>query len=330
MVESEGTRVKVAVIGLGRFGRLHALTIAGLAEAELVGLVARRTESVEALQAELPGVPGWIDLETALEECEAEAWVVASTTVSHVPITRRLLESGKTVLLEKPISEDLGEARSLEPFVADGSANLMIGHILLFNSEFRQVRDEAASRGPIAHIDCVRHRPASIVQDFAGENPLHAAMVHDLYMVQVLVDRADPIEVSCQYHRTADGEIDLALGQLQWENGPLASFSASYLTPGGMPPRGIDRMEVFGEGWAARAEANPRPVEVWGERSEWPMALEIRTDPEGATGMLAEELRCFCRVALGNQAVPVGATFADAIQVQQWMDRLAEAACPSR
>ncbi len=328
MKTSGAERVKVAVVGLGRFGRLHALTIAGLAEAELVGLVARRRESVEALQAELPGVAGFVDLEVALAECDAEAWVVATTTVSHVSITRRLLEAGKVVLLEKPISEDLVEARSLEPLVSAGSSNLMVGHILLFNSEFRQIRDEAAVRGRIAHIDCVRHRPASILEAFAGENPLHAAMVHDLYMVQVLVGGGDPIAVTCQYHRTSAGAIDLALGQLQWENGPLVSLSASYLTPEGMPPRGIDRMEVFGEGWAARAEPNPRPVEVWADRSEWPMALEIRTDPDGATGMLAEELRCFCRVARGEQAVPAGATYSDAIQVQQWMDRLAVAAEP--
>ena len=325
MATADGTRVKVAVVGLGRFGRLHSLTVAGLAEAELVGVVARRSESVEALQAELPEVPGWIDLETAISECQAEAWVVASTTASHVAITRRLLEAGKTVLLEKPIAEDLAEARSLEPLVAEGSANLMIGHILLFNSEFRQIRDEASVRGRIAHIDCVRHRPASIVKDFAGENPLHAAMVHDLYMVQVLVDRAEPGHVSCQYHRTIDGEIDLALAQLQWENGPLVSLSASYLTPEGMPPRGIDRMEIFGEGWAARAEANPRPLEVWGERAEWPMALEIRTDPEGATGMLAEELRCFCRVVRVLDSIPRGTSFEDGIQVMRWLDRLTEA-----
>ncbi len=54
----------------------------------------------------------------------------------------------------------------------------------------------------------------------------------------------------------------------------------------------------------------------------WPLALEIRTDLSGPTGMMAEELRCFCRVARGVQAVPVGATYSDAIQVQQWMGRL--------
>jgi hypothetical protein len=56
------------------------------------------------------------------------------------------------------------------------------------------------------------------------------------------------------------------------------------------------------------------------------MALEIRADAASATGMMAEELRCFCRVVRGQQSVPVGATYADALQVQQWMDRLAASA----
>lgn len=314
--------VKLGVIGLGRFGRLHSLTAEQLAEAELVAVVARRQESLDALAGELPRVRGWLNLEQAIAESGAEAWIVACTTAAHVPIAKTLLEAGKTVLLEKPISDDLEEAGSLAPLVRPDSGNLMIGHIVLFNSEFRQLRAEAARRGPIAHIDCVRHRPASIVEKFAGENPLHAAMVHDLYATQVLVDRAEPEHFSAQFHRTPGGAVDLALAQLQWKAGPVASFAASYLTPEGMPPRGFDRMEVFGTGWAARISPNPRPIELFAERADWPLPLEILTDETGATGMMAEEQRAFCRVVRGLQAVPVGAAYADAIQVQQWMARL--------
>lgn len=320
--------VKIAVVGLGRFGRLHSLTLKGLAESELVGIVARREESVAALTEELPGVPGWTNLEQAIAECEAEAWVVACTTSQHVAVARALLGAGKTVLLEKPVSENLDEALSLKALVKDDSSNLMLGHIVLFNSDFRALQDEAKRRGPISYIDSVRHRPASIVEDFAGESPLHAAMVHDLYMVQALVDRAEPTQFSSQFHRTTSGAIDLALAQLKWDNGPVANFAASYLTPSGMPPRGFDRTEVFGEGWASRMTPNPRPLEVWSEKAEWPFALEIRTDESGPTGMMAEELRCFCRVVRGEQAVPVGATYYDALQVQSWMARLDQPATP--
>ncbi len=314
--------VKFAVVGLGRFGRLHALTLARLAEAELVGLVARRQASLDALGAELPDVPGWTSLERAIAECDAEAWVVACTTAEHVPVTKALLQAGKKVLLEKPIADNRDEARSLSPLVRPDSGNLMLGHIVLFNSEFQELREEVQKRGPIAYIDCVRHRPANIVRQFPGENPLHATMVHDLYTAQVLLDRSEPVHFSAQYHRTAEGAVDLALAQLKWADGAVGSFAASYLTPAGMPPRGFDRMEIFGNGWSARISPNPRPVEVWGEQAEWPLGLEIRAGNGGATGMMAEELRCFCRVVRGVEPVPVGATYADAMQVQSWMERL--------
>ncbi|WP_202947331.1 Gfo/Idh/MocA family protein [Zavarzinella formosa] len=323
MIPKSFDPVKVGVIGLGRFGRLHALTLARLAEADLVALVARRQASLDALGAELPGVPGWTSLRQAIAESGAEAWVVACTTAEHVPVVRTLLEAGKTVLMEKPVADNLDEARSLASLVRPDSGNLMIGHIVLFNSEFQQLRVEARRRGNLAYIDCVRHRPAGIVGAFPGENPLQATMVHDLYATQALVNRAEPVHFSAQFHRTPAGEIDLAVARLQWADGLLASFAASYLTPAGMAPRGFDRMEVFGAGWSARINPNPRPIEVWDERATWPMALEIRADADGATGMMAEELRCFCRVARRQQEVPVGATYGDALQVQQWMDRLA-------
>jgi len=318
--------VKIGVVGLGRFGRLHALTAAGLAETQLVALVARRQAALDALATELPGVPGWTSLDRAIQESAAEAWIVACTTAAHVEVARTLLAAGKSVLLEKPIADDLATARSLAPWVRADSANLMLGHVVLFNSEFQQLREEVERRGPIVYLDAVRHRPASIVAKFPGENPLHAAMVHDLYMAQALMRRAEPKTFDAQYHRTRQGEVDLVVARLQWPDGAVAAFAASYLTPVGMPPRGFDRLEVFGDGWCARIEPNPRSMQVWAEQAEWPLALEIRTGSTGPTGMIAEEQRCFCRVVRGTQAVPIGATYADALQVQEWMDRLSAAA----
>ena len=320
--------VRLGVVGLGNFGRLHALTAAGLAEAELVAVVARRQESLDILAQELsqagqlPAVPGFLDLDRAIAESGAEAWVVASSTASHVPLTRALLEAGKPVLLEKPIAPNLAEAQTLAPLVQPDSHNLMLGHILLFNSEFLQLMDEVRERGPLAYIDCVRHRAATTMELLPGESPFHLLMVHDLYSVLALVDRAEPTGFSAQVHHTDAGECDLALAQLQWDSGRIASFAASFLNPEGMAPAGFDRMEVFGQGWVARIEPNPRPIEVWDEQAGWPMGLEIRADPTAPAGMLAEELRCFCRVVRRVQSVPVGATYADAMQVQQWLDQL--------
>ncbi len=72
--------VRIGVVGLGHFGRQHALTLAGLTEANLVALVARRQASLDAVRERLPGVHGWLDLDDAIARSDAEAWVVASST----------------------------------------------------------------------------------------------------------------------------------------------------------------------------------------------------------------------------------------------------------
>jgi len=317
--------VRVGVIGLGGFGRQHACTVAGVAEAELVALVARRQESLDTVAPLLPGVPGWLDLDQALAESDTEAWIVATSTAAHVPLTRKLLEAGKTVLLEKPVSASLEEAKSLAPLVRPDSSNLMLGHIVLFNSEFRQLQDEARRRGTVRYMDWVRYRPATHVTRFPGENPMHLTMVHDLYATQALLNRAEPEAITGQVHRTESGAVDLVLAQLHWPGGILGSYTAAFLTPPGMPGNGFDRMELFGDGWSARMQMNPRPIEVWDERALWPMPLEIRAEPSGPTGMMAAQLRCFCRVARGLEPVPIGATYEDALQVQRWMDRIEQA-----
>lgn len=318
--------VRVGVVGLGDFGRLHAATLAGLAEAELVALVARRQASLAAAAEALPGVPGWLDLGRAMAESGAEAWVIAASTAAHVPLARQVLAAGLPALVEKPLAGSLAAAESLAPLVRPDSGNLMMGHILLFNSEFRQLQREVAGRPPLTHIACARHRPADALRRYPGESPLHLTMVHDLYSVLALVDRREPIAYSAQVHHNAEGACDLALAQLRWADGLLAAFAASFLTPEGMPLDGYDRMEVYGRGWAARVEANPRPLTLWDDRARAPLTLEILADPRQPSGMLAEELRAFCRVVRGEQPVPVGASYADALQVQRWLERLEGAA----
>ncbi len=264
--------VRIGLVGLGSFGRLHGLTLAGIAEAELVALVARRQASLDGVAGLLPGVPGWTDLDRAITESGAEAWLVASSTASHVPVTKSLLSAGYPVLLEKPVADNLEEAEALAPLVEPDSSNLMLGHILLFNSEFLQLCEEVRGRGPIAYISCVRHRPVTTFDMYRDESPFHPTMVHDLYSLLALVDRAEPVDYNAQIHRTGSGECDLAIAQLRWESGTVASFTSSFLTPAGMPADGYDRTEVFGAGWAARITPNPRPSKCGIARPSGPWA----------------------------------------------------------
>jgi predicted dehydrogenase len=151
-------------------------------------------------------------------------------------------------------------------------------------------------------------------------------MVHDLYCIQALMNRAEPTAFSAQIGRqSSDAPADLAMAQLKWGDETVAALTASFLTPRGMGLHGYDRMEVLGGDWAARLTPNPRPIQLWDTGSHYPLGIEIRPDPSCPSGMLAEELRAFCRVVRGVEPVPLGATYEDAIQVQRWIEILENA-----
>jgi predicted dehydrogenase len=314
--------VRIVVVGVGSFGRMHARTLAGLAEADLAGVVDADPRSIQLLRESLPQVRAWDRLEDALRASNAEAYVVATRTESHVETARAVLAAGSAVLIEKPLANSLSAARSLQSLVKPDSTNLMMGHVVLFAPEFRQLIRESSNRGPIVHFHAVRHRPAKTAERFPEENPIRMTMVHDLYLALALTGGADPTKMFARLHRPGGAGAILALAEIEWGPQTWGSFTASFLTPPGLPVDGFDRFELFGDGWAARLSLNPQPLELWTDRAQWPLTLNIHDDINAPSGWLADELRCFCRVVRGDAPVPVGARYQDAMMIQDWIEQL--------
>lgn len=313
--------VRIGVVGAGSFGRRHALTLAGLVETELVALVDTHEPTLVEVSHELPDVPIWTDLNTALQETHAEAWVIATRTESHIPLAEQILDTGAHVLIEKPLAEHLAVARRLEPLIAQEPSRVMMGHILLFAAEIRHLLQEINQRGPVVHFHSVRHRPIATA-DIYKETPFRLLMVHDLYLAFALMKGEEPSRISGRLHPRSANGYDLALAEMEWKSGTWGSLTASYLTPPGMSEEGFDRLEVFGQGWAARLQPVPQPLEIWTNRAEWPLTLNLHANSVNPSGWLAEELRHFCRVVRGVADPPLGASYADALRIQSWLEQL--------
>ena len=94
--------VRIGVLGAGYFGTLHALTVNSLSEAQLCAIVDFSDNALSHLPASLQEIPCFSELSTAQENIDVDAWIVASSTASHVPLTQQLLQTDAFVLLEKP------------------------------------------------------------------------------------------------------------------------------------------------------------------------------------------------------------------------------------
>src|ERR1700741_809520 len=103
-------RVRVAVVGIGEFGRNHARVYRELQGAELVGVIDQNPERAEAVAAEFQ-----TQVLGSLDELRGrtDAASVAVPTVAHAEVGCRLLEMGLDVLVEKPMAVNLAEADTL-------------------------------------------------------------------------------------------------------------------------------------------------------------------------------------------------------------------------
>src|SRR3954470_15222985 len=123
-------RTRVAVIGVGDFGRNHARVYKQIEDAELVGIFDIDRERAERTAQEFATTAF-----TAIEELrgKVDAATVAVPTIHHPEIGCRLMEMGVDVLVEKPMAASLAEADRLIETARRSGRVLQVGHLERFN-----------------------------------------------------------------------------------------------------------------------------------------------------------------------------------------------------
>ena len=99
--------VRIAMIGVGRIGRMHAEIVAGGADTELVAVTDANAELAASVGAAL-GVPA-LTLDEILADPSVEAIGICSATPAHVPTIIAAAAAGKAIFCEKPIATDIRE-----------------------------------------------------------------------------------------------------------------------------------------------------------------------------------------------------------------------------
>ena len=218
------TLPRIAVVGVGYMGRLHAEKLATLAKEGVLDFAGVSDVDV-ARAGEVAGPLGAPVLES-LERvaAEADAACVAVPTVEHARVAGWLLDAGLDVLVEKPIATTRADARSLIERAQAGNRILQVGHIERFSRAFRAIRP-ALSRPRFIEAHRIGPYPAratdvSVVLDL---------MIHDLDIVAELagheVSRVEAVGVS-----VLSKTEDIANARLRLANGCVVNLTASRVS----------------------------------------------------------------------------------------------------
>jgi len=212
---------RAAVIGVGYLGRFHAQKYAQAADCKLVAVVDTRAEA-RAQAAREFAVEILADYRELLGRVDLVS--IVTPTPTHFAIARDFLAAGTHVLLEKPVTETLAEARELIELAARQGRILQVGHLERFNAAI--LAAEPYLKAP-RFIEC--HRLAPYRERGTDVNVVLDLMIHDIDIVQTMV--ASPIASidSIGAAVFSDG-IDIANARIRFENGCVANATASRVS----------------------------------------------------------------------------------------------------
>lgn len=215
------TPLRVAVIGIGYLGSLHAKTYREIEHCQLQAVCDIDRDRLNAVSKAL-GVQGYDDYRQLRGKVDAVS--IAVPTQLHYAVAKEFLQEGIHCMVEKPFTVNLREADSLIALSRKKSVLLQVGHIERFNSAFGATLKLIQQP---RFIEC--HRLSPFPNRSLDVGAVLDIMIHDIDIVLGLVAQevkkieAVGVNVLTQYE-------DIANARLTFKNGCVANLTASRVS----------------------------------------------------------------------------------------------------
>ena len=229
----------IAVVGCGYWGSKHVRVLSTLPEVARIIVVDPNPKVRDAIVAAFPGVEGASELRNVL--ANVQAVIVATPPRDHAEMALQALRAGKHVLIEKPITTTLTEARLLVAEAMQHGAVLMAGHTFEFNPAVRELR-RRMDEGELGTIHYIHSARLNLGLYRSDVNVVWDLAPHDISIMNFLL-RSTPTMVGAWGSSHACGDVkDLAYIRLEYgQRGVMGYAHVSWLDP-----RKVRRVTVVG------------------------------------------------------------------------------------
>jgi predicted dehydrogenase len=213
--------IRVGVIGVGYLGKFHAEKYAASAKAQLVAVVDSDGARAQEIGAAV-GAQALSDYRALFGRVQCVS--IAVPTRFHYQVARDCIDAGLDLLVEKPLTADIDEARELVAAAAKKNLILQVGHLERFNPAIRQL--EGVVKDP-KFVEC--HRLAPFIERGTDVNVVLDLMIHDIDVIASLV-RSPVVRVEAVGVPVLTDKPDIANARINFANGCIANVTASRVS----------------------------------------------------------------------------------------------------
>ena len=312
---------RIAVIGAGRIGRIHARNIVLHPRLSLACIVDPSPAAVDAVIGECGGIGAAFD--DVVNDRDITGVVIASPTDLHLDQALALTAAGKALLCEKPVDLDLTRARAAATVLNDPAIRLLIGFNRRFDPDFQALKARLVSgaAGDLETLHIISHDPAPPPIGYIGTSGglFRDMAIHDFDTARWLLDDR-VVEVYAASACLVDpaigaaGDCDTAKTILRTARGRLCVISNSRRSGYGYD----QRIEAYCSKGLIRADNRlESTVSTWGPSGMAGDALQNFFLDRYASAYRAE-IDHFAAVLAGEQRSAV--TFADGLAALELAD----------
>lgn len=218
--------LRLGLIGAGRWGRNYVRTVASLPQVRLARLASRNPESARLVPADCAIFADWREL---LDPRALDGVIVATPPRLHAEMAWRAIDAGLPVLVEKPFTLNVAQARSVRDRAVARGVLVMVGHTQLYHPAYRALKSMQPQYGRIREIRAEAgnlgpYRPdVSVLWDWGAHD---VAMCLDL--VGAMPSRAGATVV--ERKSVEDGIGETVEVEFAFPDGASASLRLSNLT----------------------------------------------------------------------------------------------------
>ncbi len=264
--------LKIAVIGTGFIGSVHARNIALHPDAELVAVNDANFEFAKKAAA-ATGAQAVADVAEIFENKNIEAVVIGTPTNTHVEYLTRAARAGKAIYCEKPIGLDYGEAAKAVSTVRETGVPVMLGFNRRFDASHAAVK-QAVEKGEVGKIEIIQltsrgPQPPPIEYVKVSGGQMRDQTIHFFDLLRWLTSD-EPVEIYAIGGALVSaaigeaGDVDTSIVSLRMASGALCQIDSSRRAAYGYD----ERIEVFGsEGLAESRRQNFRGLALYKGRT---------------------------------------------------------------
>jgi predicted dehydrogenase len=222
--------IRTALVGYGYWGRNLARNLQAAKGTQLVAVAESDSDARAAVKQLMPSVRTYATFEELLDQPDIEALVLATPAVRHADMVTWGLESGRHVLVEKPLAMTVDDAEHLVKLSDRVGRVLMVGHTFLYSAPVRRLA-RYLDEGELGEVQYLYSQRLSLGKIRRDCNALWNFGPHDISIMLYLL-RERPVEVSARsFSFIGEGVDDVCFGSMTFESGVAGNFQCSWIDP---------------------------------------------------------------------------------------------------